>query len=149
MTATLASSQSLAIPAAGGPLVPALIADAGSRASYRFIEFFTASIENDNTRAAYIRAARQFFAWCDGKCLTLQALNPVFIAAYIKQHPGSAPTKKQHLAALRMLFDYLVTGQVIPFNPAASVRAPRHSVTKGKTPVLSVAGGCAEVARQH
>ena len=36
-----------------------------------------------------------------------------------------------------MLFDWLVTGQVIPMNPAHSVRGPRHSVKKGKTAVLS------------
>jgi site-specific recombinase XerC len=36
-----------------------------------------------------------------------------------------------------MLFDWLVIGQVMPTNPAHSVRGPRHSVTKGVTPVLS------------
>ena len=47
-----------------------------------------------------------------------------------------APTVKQHLAAIRMLFDWLVIGQVIPMNPAASVRGPKHVVKVGKTPVL-------------
>ena len=49
----------------------------------------------------------------------------------------AAPTVKQHLAAIRMLFDFLVTGQVIPMNPAASVRGPKHVVKRGKTPVLT------------
>ena len=49
----------------------------------------------------------------------------------------SAPSVKQHLACIRMLFDWLVTGQVVPVNPAHSVRGPRHSVSKGVTPVLS------------
>jgi site-specific recombinase XerC len=44
---------------------------------------------------------------------------------------------KQHLAALRMLFDWLVTGHVIETNPAHAVRGPRYVVTKGKTPVLT------------
>lgn len=44
---------------------------------------------------------------------------------------------KQRLAAIRMLFDWLVVGQVLPMNPASSVRGPRHSVKKGKTPVLA------------
>ena len=44
---------------------------------------------------------------------------------------------KQHLAALRMLFDWFVVGQVLPFNPASSVRGPKHVVKKGKTPVLT------------
>ena len=43
---------------------------------------------------------------------------------------------KQRLAALRHLFDWLVTGQVVPVNPAASVRGPSHAVKVGKTPVL-------------
>ncbi len=50
---------------------------------------------------------------------------------------------KQHLAAIRMVFDYLVLGQVIPINPAAAVRGPRYSTKRGKTPVLS-----SEEARQ-
>ena len=46
---------------------------------------------------------------------------------------------KQHLAAIRHLFDWLVTGQVVPVNPAASVRGPAHIVRQGKTPVLEPA----------
>ena len=48
-----------------------------------------------------------------------------------------APTVKQHLAAIRMLFDWLVTAQVVPMNPAASVRGPRHQGNRslsGSTP---------------
>jgi integrase len=43
---------------------------------------------------------------------------------------------KQQLAAVRMLFDWLVTGQVVPMNPAAAVRGPNHVVKTGKTPAL-------------
>ena len=43
---------------------------------------------------------------------------------------------KQHLAAIRMLFDWLVTGQVIDTNAAHAVRGPKYVVKKGKTPVL-------------
>ena len=49
------------------------------------------------------------------------------------------PTVKQHLAAIRMLFDYLVVGQILAINPAHAVRGPKHSVKRGKTPVLSAA----------
>jgi len=48
-----------------------------------------------------------------------------------------APTVKLPLAAIRMLFDWLVVGQVMPPKPASVVRGPKHSVKKGKTPVLS------------
>ena len=63
------------------------------------------------------------------------------VAAYVEQLSGAlaAPSVKQHLAALRMLFDWLVVGQVLPFNPASSVRGPKHVVKTGKTPVLSAA----------
>ena len=69
----------------------------------------------------------------------LGRVQPVHVAAYIEQLQGelSAPSVKQHLACIRMLFDWLVTGQVMPSNPAHSVRGPRHSVSKGVTPVLS------------
>jgi site-specific recombinase XerD len=49
------------------------------------------------------------------------------------------PTIKQHLAAIRMLFDYLVVGQILAINPAHAVRGPKHSIKRGKTPVLSAA----------
>ena len=61
------------------------------------------------------------------------------MAAYIRTHPGSAPTVKQHLAAIRALCDWLVVHQVLPVNPAAAVRGPKHVVTKGATPVLTPA----------
>jgi len=35
-----------------------------------------------------------------------------------------------------MLFDWLIIGQVLPHNPAAAVRGPKHVVKTGKTPVL-------------
>lgn len=119
--------------------LPAIVRSEGTRASERFIEFFTANIRNLNTRLAYGRAVAQFFTWCEDRGASLNDIKPVIVAAYIEQHSGSVPTVKQHLAAINMLFDWLVTGQVIPMNPAASVRAPRYSIRKGKTPVLSAA----------
>jgi site-specific recombinase XerD len=123
----------------GGIILPAIIVNAGERAAERFLEFFAATIRNTNTRAAYAHSIRQFFAWCDGSGLALDAVRPVVVATYIEhlQTTHSAPTVKQHLAAIRMLFDWLVVGQVLPTNPAASVRGPKHVVKRGKTPVLS------------
>jgi integrase/recombinase XerD len=123
-----------------GPVLPALIAGAGDRAALRFLEYFTVNIRNKNTRAAYARAAADFLRWCEGQGIdALGRVQPVHVAAYIELLQGkrSAPTVKQHLACIRMLFDWLVIGQVMPTNPAHSVRGPRHSVTKGVTPVLS------------
>ena len=120
--------------------LPALISGAGKRAAWRFVEFFTVNIRNKNTRAAYARAAGDFLRWCEGQGIgQLGQVQPVHVAAYVEalQAERSAPTVKQHLACIRMLFDWLVTGQVVPSNPAHAVRGPRYSVSKGSTPVLS------------
>ncbi len=136
------SSELVPIPSrdlarAGLDRLPAAIGRAGEAAAWRFIEFFTATIRNKNTRAAYAEAVGQFFAWCEKhRVRTLPEISPIVIAAYIENHPGAAPTVKQHLSAIRMLFDFLVTGQIVPMNPAASVRGPKHVVKRGKTPVL-------------
>ena len=52
-----------------------------------------------------------------------------------------APSVKPRLAALRHLFDWLVNGQVVPVNPAHTVRGLRHVVRGGKTPVTDGAAG--------
>ena len=62
----------------------------------------------------------------------------MLVAAYMEKHPGSPQTIKQHLAAIKMLFDYLVISQIVPTNPAAPVKGPTDVVKRGKTPVLSV-----------
>lgn len=123
----------------GGPLAPAIVAAAGDDAVRRFFEFFTANIENENTRRAYAQAVSQFLRWAEEHGLTLQNIEPIAVAAYVKELKGrlADPSVKQHLAAIRMLFDWLVTGQVVRSNPAASVKGPKHVVKKGKTHVLS------------
>lgn len=126
----------------GPASLPALVAVAGERAGVRFLEFFAAGIRNPHTRRAYARAAADFLAWCEAAGVaSLAAVQPLHVATWIEiqTQERSAPTAKLRLAALRHLFDWLVTGQVIPANPAASVRGPRHSATKGKTPVLDAA----------
>ena len=119
--------------------VPALVAAAGERAALRFLDFFTANIRNPNTRAAYGVAVRHFFAWLDGHGIReLGAIRTHHVATYIESLTRAyrAPSVKQHLAALRMLFDWLIVGQVVAQNPAAAVRGPKHVVKKGKTPML-------------
>ena len=119
-------------------VVPALIADAGEQAGWRYVEFFTANIRNPHTRRAYARACAKFFAWCEDRGLTLTTIRPFDVAAWVEslQEHHSAPGVKQQLAAVRMLFDWLITGQVVPANPASAVRGPKHVVKTGKTPVL-------------
>jgi hypothetical protein len=56
---------------------------------------------------------------------------------WIEDFPGSKPTVKLKLAAVRMLYDFLVVRQIATSNPAHSVRGPKYVVKKGKTPVWS------------
>ena len=126
-------------PPADTYIVPRLIiAAGGDEAGWRYVEFFAAQLNNDHTRRAYARACSRFFAWCEQRGLTLAAIRPFDVAAWVKelQEKHGAPGVKQQLAAVRMLFDWLVTGQVLPMNPAAAVRGPKHIVKTGKTPVL-------------
>ena len=119
-------------------VVPALVAQLGDAAAWRYVEFFTAHIRNPNTRRAYARACGRFLGWCEQRGLPFPAVRPFDVAAYIEalQQEVTAPSVKQQLAAIRMLCDWLVVGQVIPSNPASSVRGPKHVVRTGKTPVL-------------
>lgn len=118
--------------------VPAVVADQGAKASERFFTFFTDTIRNKNTRAAYYRNAGRFFDWSKAKGLALKNIKSYHVAAYIEElgQTHTAPTVKQHLATIRMLFDWMILGQIVEINPAQAVRGPKHVVKKGKTPVL-------------
>jgi site-specific recombinase XerD len=141
------NQQLTAIPAAKASrlvaalatVVPAIVADTGDAAAKRFLEFFAVTIRNRNTRTAYLHSVSRFFAWCDHRQLgALDEIEPLHVAAYIEAlgKDFEKPTVEQHLAAIRMLFDWLVTGQVVATNPAHAVRGPKHVVKTGKTTVL-------------
>ena len=110
-------------------------------AGERLAEFFAAHIRNKNTRAAYLQAVIQFIEWAERNGLTLREMTPFRVAAYVETlaiRPDkeilhsrrssrgrvfavasrrtmlAPPSVKQHLAAIRMLFDWLVIGQVSP-----------------------------------
>src|SRR6266849_5530503 len=123
-------------PLPGAFPVPAIIADAGNKASEHFLEFFAATIRNKNTRAAYVQAVAQFCRWCEQHHLRLATIRPLHMSAYIEGMNMSAPSVKQHLAALRGLFNWLVVKQVVPENPALFVKGPRFSRQIGITPIL-------------
>jgi hypothetical protein len=53
-----------------------------------------------------------------------------FFAANIHNPHTRAPNVKQQLAPIHHRFDWFVTGQVVPVNPAGSVRVPRHVVDR-------------------
>ena len=141
MSKDLVPLDNTALAASQGFTLPGIIARAGRRAQEGFLEFFFATIRNENTRQAYARAIRDFFNWCEERGFDLEQISttPLIISGYIEKHPGSIPTIKQHLAALRMLFGYLVKQQVITSNPATVVRGPKQTTREGKTHILTPA----------
>ena len=122
-------------------VLPAVITGAGERAGRRFVEFFTANIRNINTRTAYARAIGDFFVWLDERAVTLERIEPVIVAAYIEQlgQTKSAPTVKQALAAIRMLFNWMVVGQILPMNPSSPAKSSNAAESKDFPAINSIA----------
>jgi site-specific recombinase XerD len=88
---------------------------------------------------AYYRATTDFFAWLDAAgIVALVDIEPLHVATYIEalQERMAKPTIKQHLAAIRRLFDWLVTGGIHQ-QPPTLVRDPKQVIKRGKTPVLT------------
>ena len=121
--------------------VPALIAAAGEQAMRRYCAFFTENHANAHTSRAYLRACRSFLNWCAEHGLRLENIRPRDVAAYVEAIGAalSAQSVRQSLAAVRMLFDWLVAGQVIAANPAGSVRGPQPAAEAGALFVLTAA----------
>src|SRR5271170_2254094 len=93
--------------------LPAIVMAADDDTRERFLEFFSSNIRNPHTRRAYRAAVQDFLDWCASAGVsTLREVRPLHIAAWIEQQSQThkAPTAKQRLAAIRHLFDWLVTG---------------------------------------
>lgn len=133
------STQTAVIVAPAPELQPPALFAPSAKAAERVLNFFTSQINNDNTRKAYLNATKRFADWCARRGIDeLAVVKPFHVAAFVKDLQGelAPPSVKQHLAAIRMLFDWLVTGHIVEVNPAHAVRGPKHVVKKGKTPVL-------------
>jgi integrase/recombinase XerD len=83
-----------------------------------------------------MQAVAQFCRWCEEHELKLHTIKPLHVSAYIEGKPLTAPSVKQHLTALRGLFNWLVIKQVVPDNPARFVKGPKFSRQVGVTPIL-------------
>jgi integrase/recombinase XerD len=119
------------------PPVPRMIIEAGTPAEYCWSEYFSATIRNPHTRRAYRRAVTRFMKWVEPFHVTLDRITPALVAQFIDEYPGSAPSRKLALAAIRSLFDLMTVRHVVFMNPASSVRGERYSVVEGKTPEIS------------
>ena len=122
---------------------PEIIKAAGPNAEYAYADFFKAKIANVNTRKAYKRAVDRFLGFCQQRGIELRQVTSFLIGDYLEHHlidpnghPLSAPSKKQHLAALRHFFDNQQMYHGVVLNPAASVRGPKHVAHEGQTPAF-------------
>src|SRR5208282_1993473 len=113
--------------------LPELIASAGPEVTETYIDFFTSTIRNRNTRVAYARACWQFFDWCKAHGLELTTVRPFHVAAWIEDFPGSKPTVKQKLAAVRMLYDFLVVRQITAIRLRSRSLVPGSFHNRGKS----------------
>src|SRR3954452_8817597 len=123
---------------------PDIVREAGPGAEYAYADFFKAKISNSNTRKAYKRAVDRFLGWCQFRGMELRQVTSFVVGDYVEHHlldkdghPLSAPTKKQHLAALRHFFDNQQMYHGVGINPASSVRGPKYSAREGKTPAFA------------
>src|SRR5258708_25286619 len=133
------SDSELAVVAAQTFPAPILIERAGPSTRKKFFEFFTVPIRNAHTRAAYYRAIQQFLAWAErAGYQDLEDIEPITVAAYIEMlgRQASAPTVKQHMAAIRMLFSWLTEKGILAMNPAREVKTEKFSRTERKTPAF-------------
>ncbi|HEY1067445.1 MAG TPA: tyrosine-type recombinase/integrase [Pirellulales bacterium] len=116
--------------------LPSAITALGEAGRFCWEEFFSANLRNKHTRRAYTHAVTRFLNWIEPQQIALPRVTPGLVGAYLDAHPGSVPTKKVQLAALRAFLDLLVTRHLLVLNPAASVRGERYSVVEGKTPAM-------------
>jgi site-specific recombinase XerD len=125
------------LPAVFEARLPPLIDEAKPDVQERFLEFFAAQIRNENTRRAYGRAVGQFLSWAHRQGFSLGAITPMVVSAYVEQMGKSPATVKQHLSALRQLFDWLQSGGALDINPVEPVKGPKHIQREGSTPILT------------
>ena len=100
-------------------------------------------LTNANTRRAYDRRVREFFAWCEARELTLEQVSPGVAGRYMDGLRESAAGQRLAVAALRQFFDALTTRHAVSLNPFLSVHAPRRETHRSNTPEIKV-----EQARQ-
>lgn len=104
-----------------------------------FLELLGARVRNPNTRRAYRVAWRSFLSFCSARKLELEGVKAYHVGAWLDRHPGSRSTQRQHLAAVRLLFDHLMMRGVVEYNPAARAKPPRLVRESSPTPVFEEA----------
>src|SRR5271166_998490 len=107
-----------------------------AKVSETLLNILEGRVRNSNTRKAYKAAWRSFFEFCSVYKLDLERVKPYHFGLWLKRHPGSVATQRQHLAAVRLLFDHLLEKGVVELNPAARAKPPRLERETSHTPVF-------------
>jgi len=107
-----------------------------AKVSETLLNILEGRVRNSNTRKAYKAAWRSFFGFCSEYKLELDRVKPYHFGLWLKRHTGSVATQRQHLAALRLLFDHLLEKGVVDINPAARAKPPRLERERAHTPVF-------------
>ena len=107
-----------------------------AKVSETLLNILEGRVRNSNTRKAYKAAWRSFFAFCSEYKLELDRVKPYHFGLWLKRHTGSVATQRQHLAAVRLLFDHLLEKGVVDINPAARAKPPRLERESAHTPVF-------------
>ena len=107
-----------------------------AKVSETLLNILEGRVRNSNTRKAYKAAWRSFFQFCSEYKLELHRVKPYHFGMWLKRHTGSVATQRQHLAAVRLLFDHLLEKGVVDINPAARAKAPRLERESAHTPVF-------------
>jgi site-specific recombinase XerD len=101
-----------------------------------FEDTIASELRNPNTISAYLYAWRNFADWCREQKLDPLKVRAAHIGGWIAQHKGSPRTQRQHLSAVRRLFDIYLLQGLIETNPAARVRAAKFSDSRARTESL-------------
>jgi hypothetical protein len=109
-------------------LLEGISESARAKTAETLLELLGARVRNPNTRSAYRVAWRSFLAFCSTRQLELEHVKAYHVGAWLVQHPGSRSTQRQHLAAVRLLFDSLMMRGVVEYNPAARAKPLRHAL---------------------
>src|ERR1700736_2946492 len=121
---------------AAGDVILGSSASKRAKTAETLLNILEGRVSNSNTRKAYKAAWRSFFAFCSEYKLELDRARPYHVGMWLKRHTGSVATQRQHLAAVRLLFDHLLEKGVADINPAARAKAPRLERECAHTPIF-------------
>lgn len=98
-----------------------------------WFEEFMGEICNHNTRQAYRFALERFLDWCIERDVDPASLVAHEVSSYLLTYPGSGSTRRQHLAAIRKMYEWLEHRGLASASPAAGVRLPANAMIARKS----------------